>query len=73
MTYSGNAVMTMEPEGGPKTPEGPRVMLEILDAKNRIVACFPTDRPEWAMDQFFRNRDLAGHTYTTREIKPAVA
>lgn len=72
MTNSRNAVMTTEPEGGPKTPEGPRVMLEILDAKNRIVACFPTDRPDWAVDQYFRNRDMAGHKYTTREIKPAL-
>jgi|Cruoilmetagenom7_1024161.scaffolds.fasta_scaffold00436_11 hypothetical protein len=73
MNKGGKTVMTAEPAGGPERAEGPRVMLEILDGKNRIVACFPTDRPDWAMDQFFRNRDLAGHTYSTREIKPAVA
>ena len=72
MKTGGKDVMTKEPEGGPAQAEGPKVMLEILDGKNRIVACFPTDRPDWAIDQFFRNRDTAGHKYATREIKPAV-
>jgi hypothetical protein len=65
-------VMTTAPKGEPHIPEGPMVMLEILNAKREIVACFPTDRPEWAMEQFCRNRDATGHVYTTREIKPSV-
>ncbi len=73
MTQTNPAVMTLAPAGEPHVAEGPRVMLEILDAQRKIVACFVTDRPEWAKDQFFRNRDAAGHVYAKRKINPTVA
>lgn len=58
------------PEGAPNVSEGAPVMLDILDPKNKLIASFRTDRPQWALDQFFRNRPSAGCHYAAREIRP---